>query len=676
MAEEQDLRKRAERAALAERALKAARATGTVDEQTGAPANIRAIVGGVSTQEDRLSTIQRFFPDAFVDPTDPDNFLFVNPETDVLTLYNPRGFDVGDLAGIARETVQFAGGTAGALAGGGLAIPGGPPGILAGAALGGIAGTSAADALFMSAIGAQGAQDTRSTAERIAENAAIGLSGVGGPVGATATAAVKGVTRALFRGGQAGRREVTSAIDDLARFGADPSLAQATKKPALDAIETFVSRTPGGSGRIRKAVQKTNEAVANSIEALSKRLSGRTAVDPEFAGRTIKVGIEGPSGFVARFNDQADVLYNTLDEFIPPNKPTSIIQTRTVLDGLITPVPGAEKISEVLSSSFIRKLSAALATDAADSGALPYGVLKQLRSAVGRKLSGGDLLSDAPRAELKQVYAAITRDMEAVAREIGPEAERSLGRANSFYKAGLARIESVLEPVIKGKTPEKIFDAIELGGKKGATGIRAIRRSLKPDEWRVVVGSIVRRLGRATPGQQGAEGGEFSFNTFLTNWNRLDVAAKDAMFNGSDLGGLRSNLDSLARAASRIRESSQAFANPSGTGGAVVGQIMFVSGIGTTGVGLATGSAEALAFPAMLGMAVLSFNAAARLMTNTKFVAWLARTTRINANGVGAHLGRLAGIAAVSGVETRNAIIEFLNLFGESVNRSPEKEGE
>lgn len=62
-----------------------------IDQDTGAPAFVRAQVGGSPT-EDRLANIRRFYPDAA--PYDDDNFIYTNPDTGRLTLYNPPGFDV------------------------------------------------------------------------------------------------------------------------------------------------------------------------------------------------------------------------------------------------------------------------------------------------------------------------------------------------------------------------------------------------------------------------------------------------------------------------------------------------------------------------------------------------------------------------------------------------------
>lgn len=673
MATTEELRARAETTTLRERATSIAFANNEIDTETGAPAFVRALVGGAPTPGAQLETLRKFYPGA-MPGLDEGNFLFRSPETGRVTVFNPSDLDVGDVASVTRVGFQVVGGTAGAIGGGAAGttvLPG--PGTAVGAVSGAGVGTALGGILFDELASALGMADPRTVQER-AQDAAldIALGGGGQAVGGAIGLGLRGATKTLLRGGAAGRKEVASAISDLARFNASPSLAQATKKPALDAAETFISRIPGGAGRIRTAVDKMNKAVAAAVDRIAKSLAGGKIIDPELAGRAISIGIKGIDGFVERFMGRSEALFNKLDEFIPADTAVLINNTKATLADLVTPVPGAEATSGALVTPGLKRISDAILADIGDPGTLPYGALKRLRSAIGRKLSSSELVSEIPRAEMKQLYAAITRDMEAVAVAAGPKAELAFARAMRFYRSGIKRIDETLEPLIKNKVFENVFEAIELSGKRGPTRIRVLRRSLTDVQWRTVVSSIVRRLGRAKPGQQDAGGGLFSFNTFLTNWNSLDDAAKNALFNGTGLSGLRQNLDALARAAARIRESSQAFANPSGTAGSLIGQGVIMGGmIGGPAAGVMAGSITAtLFFPAALAMVTLGANAGARLVTNPSFVSWLARSTRIEAGGAAAHIGRLATIASTSDPETRDALKEFLSIFETSATET------
>jgi hypothetical protein len=255
--------------------------------------------------------------------------------------------------------------------------------------------------------------------------------------------------------------------------------------------------------------------------------------------------------------------------------------------------------------------------------------------------------------------------MREAAKRAGPEATKAFNRSNKFYGGGLKRIDDVLEPLVKNRTPEKIFESLERGGKSGATQIRAVMKSLKPEQQRVVSATVMRRLGLTPAGQQGAEGGVFSLSTFLTNWNRLDKAAKDALFRRPGLQGMAHDLDALARAAERAQESSKAFFNPSGTAAAGVGSFGIMVSAGSLVTGAVTGSPGFLMFPAIMASGAVSANAAARLMTSPNFVRWLARSTRLEPNGMGAHIGRLGALATTMDPDRRDAIAEFVRAIGD-----------
>ena len=153
-----------------------------------------------------------------------------------------------------------------------------------------------------------------------------------------------------------------------------------------------------------------------------------------------------------------------------------------------------------------------------------------------------------------------------MATNAGPQALAAFTRANNHYRAGIKRVDDFLQRIAGKVSPEDVFKAATRGA-EGATTIRSIRRSLKPEEWDVVASTVLRRLGKATPGQQDELGEVFSVERFLTNWNRLPKESRDALFKGGNLDRYARDLDAIAATAARIREGSRVLANPSGTAG-------------------------------------------------------------------------------------------------------------
>lgn len=659
----EELARAARKLQLREAAVGFAAKENEIDFETGAPMGLRATVGTLDKPEDRLNTVRKSFPNAFPAPEfegGKNNFFFMNPETGKLTLFNPRGLDAGDIPGVARETAQAVGGTVGAVVGAATSPVTGPLGPVVGAGLGTMAGEEIANLTAR----AFGAQDTRTLPERAKSTAAIGGAATAGQgVGSAVGAGLRAGTRGTIRGGAAGRTEAQQSIADLAKFGTTPSVAQATKSAFFDSMESLVSRIPGGAGRIRTVVKSTSEKISKAIESKAAKLGGRQGIDPEFAGRTISGGVDD---FVGRFQSRAGELFEDLNKFIPEDKVVSTANSKAVLDKLSNKVDIPE-INNLLTTPTIRQLGGALPDE------INFGTLQQIRTAVGQKLGTIGLVSDVPKAELKQIYKALSDDIRVAARDVGDDALKSFNRSNTFYSAGLSRIEGILEPLVKNKAPERVFQALERGGKSGATQIRATMRSLTKEQQRVVASAALRRLGLAAASQQTAEGTEFSLFSFLTRWSQLDKAAKDALFKRPGFGGIGNDLDALSRAAARAQESSRAFFNPSGTAAAGLGGfgIMVSSGMAVTGA--LTGRTEFLLFPAIMAAGAVTANQAARLMTNPNFVRWLAQSTRLKANGIGGHIGRLSGVAATADPETKQAILDFSSNIGEFL--PPEEQG-
>lgn len=631
---------------------------GQLDVETGASPFVRMLVGGVSKPEDRLSTIRRFYPGAFADPKDANNFIFKHPETGKLTLYNPKGIDTGDVASVTREVTQAAGSAAGATVG----VAGGLPGMAAGSMLGAAAG----DELYQLLAKGLGAEDTRTLPEHMKETAYVGATGLGGPVGAGAQAAGSATVKGALRGGSG--ELVSGAIADASKYNFSPSLATATKNKTLDMLETFVSRTPGGFGVMKKEVDKTLGAVKSKIDDIVVDLAGQR-VEKTVAGRAIEKGItqtktpERVGGFVARFNTRAGQLYDNIP--IPPEQTTDLTNTIEVLGKMTAAIPGAPETSDLLKNKALSNVLKSLVSDIsrAPDGGLPFEAVKALRTMVGKNANSSSLISDVSRGEWKQLYGALSDDIKAAADLYGPEARNAFNRANNFWKAGNKRIDDVLQPLVNQKTAEKVFNALDSGAKSGPSVVNATRRSLTDDQWNVVLGEFVSKMGTPAPGRAVEESVGFSFDTFLTNWNKYKMSGGlDAMFGNRP--GLRSDLESLVRLSQHIRESGQAFANPSGTAGAGVGQMMMLGALGSAGTGLATGSVQAAAlFPLIVASSAVSTNAMARLMTSQKFVQWLAASAKIKPNGLGAHIGRLAQVAASGDLDLKQAVLEYTNVL-------------
>lgn len=456
-------------------------------------------------------------------------------------------------------------------------------------------------------VAAQGAKDAG--AGPIGQIAA-GLVGGALPM---APALAGSAAQAALVGGQAGRQRVAQNIADFVNAGTTPTVGQATQNPAIQTAESVLAKTPGASGVMSAAANRQGEQVANRASELAESLS--PGADSGKAGQAIIHGVSGPGGFVENFKNQANNLYNKLDQYVPANKPVDVSNAQKALTDINAGIAGAPQTSALLQNPKLKQIGDALSADAVN-GQLPYDAVKRIRSAIGDQLNDFQLTSDVPRAQLKQVYAGLSNDMENAAKSAGPQAQKALADANEFYKNGQQRIDLLQRVIDKNGGPEAVFNSAMAGTKEGNTTIGNVMSSLGPQEQKTVSAAVLNRLGKSNPGQQNAEGDAFSLNTFLTNWNKLSDGAKQTLFGGYGKD-FAQNMDSIAKVASNVRQGSQYLANPSGTSGAAAHIGALSAFLGTLFSGHPAGAA------AIAGAAGTA-NLGARLLTNPTFVKFLA----------------------------------------------------
>jgi hypothetical protein len=473
-----------------------------------------------------------------------------------------------------------------------------------------------------------------------------------------ASAAGSGI-KYLLRGGEANIPKVAANIDAAAKAGTALSVGQTTGNRAVQAAESFLSKYPGSAGVMAKKGAAEASEIGSQVEKIADDLSPNAT--PFVAGRTIEKGLSGPGGFVDRFKQGMSHLYDQLDPFFRysdgSSKAVKLPNTLDALKKLNPSIPGAPETSKFFKNAKLQGVTDAIESDVGSKQAfgerpnikasnemvkpafrpadlqdmfekaggdnLPYEAVKKIRTLVGEQLEGSGLASDVPRSKWKSLYAALSKDLDSAAIATGdPAAAKAMQRANAFTRAGHQRIDGILDKIAKQDIPERLFNSAVNAEdmRSGATKVGTIMKSLTQGERDVVKSAFIRRMGTAAAGQQGAEGGAFSSQTFLTNWNKMSQQAKDVMFSSKD-GNLRGALDAIAKTAENIKEGGKVFANPSGSG-----QIVAASSLASGIAGAAT-SGRLGAAATLLGT-VPAANLTAKLLTNPRFVGWLARASK------------------------------------------------
>jgi hypothetical protein len=464
------------------------------------------------------------------------------------------------------------------------------------------------------------------------------VAGLAGAVAPSVVAAgTQALTRGAFRGGQQGRQRVADNINTFRTAGTTPTVGQATEGRVARGAESLMSRTPGGAGTIASRAESQADEVGAALEQRAQALVGRST-SAEQTGRQIEQAVSGSGGFVERFRATQKTLYDELDNHIAPTTPVSVSNTRAQLQALAAPVPGAAETAKRLANPRIASLAEGLELDAGTTGAIPYEALRTIRTRIGTELESG-LVSDVPAAQWKRLYGAISEDLKAAATT--PQAMAAWRRADNYTRAGMQRIEAIESVLNRNGGPEAIFRAATSGTREGASTLRSVMQSVDDEGQRMITATVLRRLGRAKDGVQGELGDRFSSETFLTNWSGLSTEAKRTLFNRYG-DKFRSDMDQVAKFAANLRQGSQVFRNPSGTGQATVQASAATAFVGSLVLGH-------FGVAGTVAGGVLGANLTSRLMTNQNFVKWLAQSTKVPAGNYPAMVNRLAQEARSSG---------------------------
>jgi len=485
---------------------------------------------------------------------------------------------------------------------------------------------------------------TGAGSQEIAKESGAGPGGqmVAGLVGGFAPAipaATAGGVRMALRGNESGRQNMVRNIENFAGAGTTPSVGQASESAVPQYLESLLAKLPGSASVMAKKAANQADEIGAGLSAKANALS--PGADAEAAGNAIQQGIAGPGGFVEQFRKEAGKLYDQLDQHMPAQTPIPVSATKNFLAEAVAPTKGAQSTSSLLVNPKLKEIDSALSTDLADaaSGTLPYEAVKSLRSRVGGMIANAGLTPDIPKGELKRLYGALSQDINAQAAK-NPLAAKAANRADNFYREGIQKIDKLEHVINKAGGPEKVFSAAMAGTSEGATTLRNVMSGLKKSERDTVTATVINRMGKATAGQQGTDAAgmadRFSMSTFLTNWSKMSPQARSVLFDHKG-PKFREDMNKLAQVATNLRDGSKVFANNSGSS-------QGATQIGTSAAFVMSALGGHPGTAALIAGGAAGANLSARLMTNPKFVGWLAKQTNRPLGTLPGQIGTLSSI--------------------------------
>jgi hypothetical protein len=519
--------------------------------------------------------------------------------------------------------------------------------------VGGGAGTGARNLLM----GGASQSASQLTAEAGGSPAAQVLASFGPQAAVTAPAMLP---RAIARGGAAGQQQMQDRMATLSQGGVDnPSVGLATGNARTQWLESLLGKLPGSGGVMSGYGKDLQGAVGDRVAQIRNQAS--SVYGPEAAGMALQDAVKGPGGYKDKMNRIYGLLDDRVGQYIDPNAMFPVSNTLAKAQELTAPILGAPNTSATLMNPRINAITASFGTDAANNaGQMPYAATQALASKVGQESRSTAIVGTPEQGALKQLYSGLAADKMAAANASDPSASAALSRANNFYSGARTQLDA-LQPFVNTSSPERSFNMLASTARTAPSLVASVMGSVPGSVRQIQAATVIDGLGRATPGNQNAEGSNFSTNTFLTNWNKIPDPGKAALLSGfPGADSVRSNLNKVAQTAAMIKSASGVLSNPSGTAPAVanMGALTAAGAAALTGhLGVAAG---------ILGSAATA-NVSARLMTNPIFANWLAQSTQVSPSQIQQHISRLAiNASMIKDPQTKAEMQQFVNsLSGE-----------
>jgi hypothetical protein len=383
----------------------------------------------------------------------------------------------------------------------------------------------------------------------------------------------------------------------FAKEGIPSTASILTNSPTIQKFNAMIGGNIASAGKFDIATQNAQDAIQSKIFDITKGASS-----PTEAGRIVQ---EGLSGYVDKFQNTSNKLYDKLNTFIKPTENVSANTTQAFLDNTLKQFSDAPQLQATLASNpALQKVQNLVKdlqqTTTSPAGQITYNSLKEYRSQIG-SLIKENVIAGKDNALTQQAYAALSNDMRDAVAAKGGQALKQFDKANNFYSEGIKTIQKRLEPYIKKAEPERILNDLINSSKVGETKINTIFKSI-PQKDRELVGQavIAKMTDDVTP------------SVFFNRYNKLDEAAKNTLFKG----GLKNSLDNLSKIQNQLNESQQ-FVNRSQSGNLLSSVLLLGGAFGEAGL---TGGA-----PLVTGTGALIANRYSKLLTRPDFAKTLVK---------------------------------------------------
>lgn len=329
-----------------------------------------------------------------------------------------------------------------------------------------------------------------------------------------------------------------------------------------------MAQMPGSAAPITRGAQRTIDAGGRELSRIANNTGVPTSID-----RAGEAATRGALSYRSTSRNAANALYERAAAAaegvtVTPTNAMSVLDQHLAELGQ-NPAAGQ-------SLTYLQSLRDRIAAMPSLTVQGVRGMRTELRD---RFLQDGLRGSDIERRAMEVVNAA-GQDIASSLGQAGRQGAANLyARADAAWAQRAQTLDSIIMPIIGRageRSPEQVVQALQQASRSNGGRLNQFLAALPEEEAGAVRATMIESIGRASAGQQGAEGTTFSLNQFLTNWNQMSNPARQALVGREGMAAM----NRLARIAENAKAAGR-FANTSNTGG----PIGFVGTGATAGVG-------------------------------------------------------------------------------------------
>ncbi len=340
------------------------------------------------------------------------------------------------------------------------------------------------------------------------------------------------------------------------RLGVKVPRAAASDLTAVQQMGKVTTNVPIAGTPLRKA---SEGAISKLDDAASRIQKGYGSGDIAAAGAGVRKGIQDFSENT--LDDLVSKKYSAVDNLVNPDVAAPLSATKQRVSQLLAAREKAALPSEGSAAGIVKQ-----AIDRPEG--LTYDGVKRLRTEVGQMLKNPQMApAGTSQDELRAIYGSLSDDLRNVVHKAGGDkASKAFEEANTFA-AKTTEEQKALDKIIGPQSDEGLFSKIQaMAGSNSRADLQnlmRVKRSVSPETWDEMSSAVISTMGRDADGK-------FSPDRFLTAYGKLSQNGKSLLFKSAGKEDLAASLEDIATVSRRFKQLNQ-FANPSGTGQAIIG---------------------------------------------------------------------------------------------------------